>query len=106
VGAKPHGRGRHNRRIIFYGRGNQRGVHAMRVTKLSPIFSVLLLVSAVGCAENKTAKTESPSPAYTSTSAPAEPHLTPTSDRPDAQPHIYSNSTSRAVSPPSANENQ
>jgi hypothetical protein len=84
-------------------------VQAMRVTKLSPVFPVLLLVSAVGCAENKTARTENPSPAYVSTAAvtnaPPEQGLTPTSDRPDAQPHIYSNSPNQAVSPPSSSEN-
>jgi hypothetical protein len=78
----------------------------MRTKKSAPIISLLFLAFAVGCAENKTAKTENLSPAYTSTptNPPAEQRLTPTSERPDAQPHIYSNSTSGAISPPSSTE--
>jgi len=94
---------------FLHGRVSLHALLAMRVIKLSPILSVLLLGLAAGCAENKTVKTGSPSPTFTSTAAatnaPPEQQLTPTSDRPDAQRHIYSNSTSRASSPSSSPEN-
>jgi hypothetical protein len=104
VGAKPHGKPRQRDWIFFLERDWQPRLHAMKTSKTAPIICLLFLALAVGCAENKTAKTENPSPAYVTTAvtnAPSEQELTPTSDRPDAQPHIYSNSTSRAASPSS-----
>jgi hypothetical protein len=75
----------------------------MRTTKAFPIVSLFLMFIA-GCAQNKTASNESHPSSYSS--APAEQRLTPTSDRPDAQPHIYSNSTSQATSPAVSTDNQ
>jgi hypothetical protein len=88
---------------FFWDVSGNHSLHAMK-TRKSSVFSLIFLAMAFGCAENKTAKTENPS-VYVSTTAvtnaPPDQRLTPTSDRPDAQPHIYSNSTSRAVSPSS-----
>lgn len=75
----------------------------MRTTKAFPIITLFLTLIA-GCAQNSTATSEKRQSAYDS--APADQRLTPTSDRPDAQPHIYSNSTSQATGPAISNENQ
>jgi hypothetical protein len=80
----------------------------MRTAKISPIVCLLLLMSAFGCAENKTPKGGSNSPTYSTTgsvNAPVDHGVTPTSDRPAAEPHIYSNSPNQAVSSPTASEN-
>jgi hypothetical protein len=69
----------------------------MRILKALPIVCVLLLAATGGCVHDKVAKNETPTPAYSS-GAENTTGLTPTSDRP-GETHIYSNATSRAVSP-------
>jgi len=90
--------------MFFYGREFPNVLRVMKTTKALPILSLSLLILVSGCAQNKTATNENRPAAYSNT--PADQPLTPTSDRPDAQPHIYSNSTSRATSPAISNENQ
>lgn len=69
----------------------------MRILKVLPVVSALSLAATVGCVHDKVAKNETAAPAYSGTENSAG--LTPTSDRP-GETHIYSNATSRAVSPP------
>lgn len=76
----------------------------MKTTKALPVIFLSLLTLAAGCAHDKTVSNEKRPSAYSS--APTDHRLTPTSDRPDGQTHIYSNSTSRATGPAISNENQ
>jgi hypothetical protein len=68
----------------------------MRILKALPIVSALSLAATIGCVHDKGATNDTSTPAYSGTENSTR--LTPTSDRP-SEPHIYSNATSRAVSP-------
>jgi hypothetical protein len=69
----------------------------MRILKALPIVSGLLIFAMVGCVQDRAAKNDTST--AVSSNAENSTGLTPTSDRP-GEPHIYSNATSRAVSPP------
>ncbi len=70
----------------------------MRILKASLIVSCILVFTAVGCVHDRVAKNDNSPPVSNNNLENSTP-LTPTSDRP-GEPHIYSNATSRAVSPP------
>src|ERR1051326_4790650 len=68
----------------------------MRILKALPIVSALSLAATIGCVHDKGATNDTSTPAYSGTEY--RPRITPKSARPSEQ-QIYSNSTSRSVSP-------